>query len=97
MAGDRDDDAEGRDAPRQTYMPKPPSKEEVDQISREQGMIADDWTGEPSAGEGGKSEKMGGSPEGAAPGGKRGGGWTRGRSGAGCLLSVPPGSGLRSL
>ena len=47
MAEDRNDGAE----PRQTYMPKPPSKEEVDQVSREQGMIADEWAGEPSAGE----------------------------------------------
>jgi hypothetical protein len=45
MAEDKNDDA----PPRQTYMPKPPSKEEVDQVSREQGMISDEWTGEPSA------------------------------------------------
>jgi hypothetical protein len=47
--------ADGKDdnggAPRDTYIPKPPSKEEVDQVSREQGMISDEWTGEPSAAE----------------------------------------------
>ena len=47
MAGEKGDDDAG--PPRQTYMPKPPSKEEVDQVSREQGMISDEWTGEPSA------------------------------------------------
>lgn len=50
MAGEKNDDAEGA-PPRDTYMPKPPSKEEVDQVSREQGMISDEWTGEPSAAE----------------------------------------------
>jgi hypothetical protein len=45
MPEDQDDGA----TPRQTYMPKPPSKEEVDQVSREQAMISDEWTGEPSA------------------------------------------------
>ena len=53
----------GDDAPpRRTYMPKPPSKEEVDQVSREQGMVTDDWTGEPPAG---------GDAEGKAGGGDR--------------------------
>ena len=61
MAGEKDD----APPPRQTYMPKPPSKEEVDQISREQGMIADDWTGEPSASESGRA--------GGGPGGTEGG------------------------
>jgi hypothetical protein len=68
MAGEKDDEA-GRDPPRQTYMPKPPSKEEVDQVSREQGMIADDWTGEPSAAEGGPA---GGGAEGSEGGSSRG-------------------------
>ena len=67
MAGDKTDDEAGRDAPRQTYMPKPPSKEEVDQVSREQAMISDEWTGEPSASETGKA-----ADEGGAPGGKAG-------------------------
>ena len=72
MAEDKNDDA----PPRQTYMPKPPSKEEVDQVSREQGMIADEWTGEPSASEAGQEAAEGaGSPEGASPpSGKRGSG-----------------------
>ncbi len=51
--------------PRQTYMPKPPSKEEVDQVSREQAMISDEWTGEPSAAEIGQK-----ADEGRSPGGK---------------------------
>ena len=67
MAEDKNDDA----PPRQTYMPKPPSKEEVDQISREQGMIADDWTGEPSASEGG-GPGAGGGAEGEPPAGRGG-------------------------
>ena len=50
-----DDAAAGAPPPRDTYIPKPPSKEEVDQVSREQGMISDEWTGEPSTeGSGGK-------------------------------------------
>ena len=43
----------GGGTPRDTYIPKPPSKEEVDQVSREQGMISDEWTGEPPASGGG--------------------------------------------
>jgi len=42
-------------APRKTYMPKPPSRADLDQISRDQALIADDWTGEP-AGQPGKEE-----------------------------------------
>ena len=60
MVGEKDD----APPPRQTYMPKPPSKEEVDQVSREQGMISDEWTGEPPASGGG-----GGTPK---DGGKKG-------------------------
>ena len=67
MAGDKDDDGAGRDAPRQTYMPKPPSKEELDQVSREQGMIADDWTGEPSAAEAEKPAEESAAPENEPP------------------------------
>ena len=55
MAGEKDDD-NAAPPPRQTYMPKPPSKEEVDQVSREQGMISDEWTGAPPA-EGGEEKK----------------------------------------
>ena len=61
MDGGTDDKGE---APRDTYIPKPPSKEEVDQVSREQGMISDEWTGEPPASGGG-----GGTPK---DGGKKG-------------------------
>ena len=70
------EDNTGGDAPppRRTYMPKPPSKEEVDQVSREQGMIADDWTGEPSASEGGRA-----SGDAERPGGR---GSSRGEGGA---------------
>lgn len=50
MAGEKNDGTAAV-PPRDTYMPKPPSKQEVDQVSREQGMIADEWTGEPSAAE----------------------------------------------
>ena len=68
-AGEKDDDAAA--PPRRTYMPKPPSKEEVDQVSREQGMIADEWTGEPPASEGGQP---GEARKSAPPRGEGGGG-----------------------
>ncbi len=68
MAEDKNDDA----PPRQTYMPKPPSKEEVDQVSREQGMIADDWTGEPSAVEDGQAGRGAEGPEGDSSHGEGG-------------------------
>ena len=74
MAGnDESGDAAAAQPPRDTYMPKPPSKEEVDQVSREQAMISDEWTGEPSAAEAGQTSDDGtGPPEGASPGGKGG-------------------------
>jgi hypothetical protein len=66
MANGKDD----TQAPRDTYIPKPPSKEEVDQVSREQGMISDEWAGEPPAGGGGGT---GASGSGAPPeGGDKG-------------------------
>ena len=56
-----DQEKDGGEAPpRDTYIPKPPSKEEVDQVSREQGMISDEWAGEPPAG-----------GDGGPPGGKK--------------------------
>ena len=61
MTGDKRDDAtrpEPPASPRRTYIPKPPSEEEVDQVSREQAMVTDDWTGEPPAG-GGAGGKAG--------------------------------------
>ena len=65
-------------SPWQTYMPKPPSEEEVEQVSREQAMGRGDWMGEPSASEGGgkaegddlgASKSGGGLPPGTAGGG----------------------------
>ena len=70
MAGEKDDAPVP--PPRQTYMPKPPSKEEVDQVSREQGMIADEWTGEPSAAEGGQASGQAQGPEGGSSRGEDG-------------------------
>ena len=55
MAGQKNDDATRSEPPRQTYIPKPPSEEEVEQVSREQAMVTDDWTGESSASEGGET------------------------------------------
>ncbi|MBD0275891.1 MAG: hypothetical protein ICV73_28690 [Acetobacteraceae bacterium] len=71
MAGEK---TGGEATPRQTYMPKPPSKEVVDQVSREQAMVTDDWTGEPAAGGAGPPDGKVGAPEGGSPGGKGGGG-----------------------
>jgi hypothetical protein len=34
------------DRPKTPNIPRPPSKEEVDEISEAQAMITDDWTGE---------------------------------------------------
>jgi len=50
MAGEKNDGTAAT-PPRDTYMPRPPSKPEVDQVSREQGIISDEWAGEPSAAE----------------------------------------------
>jgi len=33
--------------PKQGYIPRPPSKADVDLVSGQQGMIEDEWTGEP--------------------------------------------------
>jgi len=77
MAGGKKDDGtrpEPPGPPRQTYIPKPPSAEEVEQVSREQAMVTDDWTGEPSASEGGKAEGNAGAPKGGPPPGAGGGG-----------------------
>ena len=67
MAGEK---TGGEAAPRQTYIPKPPSKEEVDQVSREQAMVTDDWTGEPAASGAGRPDGEVGAPEGDSPVGK---------------------------
>ncbi len=71
MAGEK---TGGEATPRQTYMPKPPSKEEVDQVSREQAMVTDDWTGEPAAGGAGRPDGEVAAPEGGSPIGKGRGG-----------------------
>lgn len=59
MADQGKDDNGGGEAPRDTYIPRPPAKEEVDQVSREQGMISDEWTGEPPAESGAPTGKAG--------------------------------------
>ncbi|HWX50717.1 MAG TPA: hypothetical protein VNZ61_21930 [Roseomonas sp.] len=33
----------------EAYIPRPPSKSEQDRISEAQGLITDEWTGEPPA------------------------------------------------
>ncbi|MCB4824613.1 hypothetical protein [Roseicella aerolata] len=47
--------------PRQGYIPRPPSQADVDLVSGQQGLIEDEWTGEPA----GPKEKPG--PEEADP------------------------------
>ncbi|MCR0981599.1 hypothetical protein [Roseomonas populi] len=37
----------GPDDARPAHIPRPPSKEELDQMSEEQSMITDEWSGEP--------------------------------------------------
>jgi len=34
--------------PRQSYMPRPPSQADIDLVSEQQGMVEDEWTGEPA-------------------------------------------------
>jgi hypothetical protein len=34
--------------PRPGYIPRPPSKEDVDRVSGQQGMIADEWAAGPT-------------------------------------------------
>ena len=43
--------------PKQGYIPRPPSQADVDLVSEQQGMIEDEWTGEPPAPEGTPAEK----------------------------------------
>lgn len=33
----------------ETYVPRPPSKSELNDVSKAQGLITDEWTGEPPA------------------------------------------------
>ena len=52
-------------APQQGYIPRPPSKEDVDRVSGQQGMITDEWTGPTPAApkpEDGPEEKTEGQP-----------------------------------
>jgi hypothetical protein len=53
MATKGDEDA-GREPPpeREPYIPRPPSPEEVKQISEEQALITDEWGGEGPEGAG---------------------------------------------
>ena len=37
--------------PKQGYIQRPPSQADVDLVSSQQGMIADEWTGEPAPAE----------------------------------------------
>ena len=34
--------------PKQGYIPRPPSQADVDLVSGQQGMIEDEWSGEPA-------------------------------------------------
>jgi hypothetical protein len=43
--------------PKQGYIPRPPSQADIDLVSGQQGMIEDEWTGEPPATEGTPAEK----------------------------------------
>ena len=46
MAEDTGRDDEPKPSP--GYIPRPPTQADLDLVSGEQGMIADDWTGEPA-------------------------------------------------
>jgi hypothetical protein len=35
-------------APRPSYIPRPPSQADLDLVSSQQGLLSDDWTGEPA-------------------------------------------------
>ena len=58
MADGPDDDAAAT-PPRDTYMPKPPSKAEVDQVSGEQAMVTDEWAPDSAQGGGAAPSKPG--------------------------------------
>ena len=38
--------------PKQGYIPRPPSQADIDLVSGQQGMIEDEWTGEPAPAKG---------------------------------------------
>jgi hypothetical protein len=39
---------DGDGKPRPVTIPRPPSKEDVDRVSGQQGMITDEWAGDPT-------------------------------------------------
>ena len=46
MSKEKDQGDEGK--PRQVPIPRPPSREDLDRVSGQQGMITDEWTGGPA-------------------------------------------------
>jgi hypothetical protein len=48
MTGARDGSRKGTGW-RRGYIPRPPSKEDLDRLSEAQALITDEWTGEPPA------------------------------------------------
>jgi hypothetical protein len=48
--------------PKQGYIPRPPSQADVDLVSGQQGMIEDEWGGEPAPPEGAPQGKPGDKP-----------------------------------
>lgn len=51
----REAEPETGDEERQEYIPKPPSPEAVQEISRQQALITDEWAGEKEPEEAGRS------------------------------------------
>jgi hypothetical protein len=52
------DDKHPKDPPpKQGYIPRPPSQADVDLVSSQQGLIEDEWTGEPAPPEGAPPDK----------------------------------------
>ncbi|WP_207455455.1 hypothetical protein [Azospirillum sp. SYSU D00513] len=47
----------------QAHVPKPPTREEVEEISRAQAMITDDWTGDSGVSQGGSGAAGGRGPD----------------------------------
>ncbi|MDO9710469.1 hypothetical protein [Paracraurococcus lichenis] len=43
-----DDKRRGDPPPKQGYIPRPPTQADVDLVSSQQGMIEDEWSGEPT-------------------------------------------------
>ena len=59
QAGGAKGDAGGEAPPeREPYIPRPPSREEVKQISEEQALITDEWGGEgPEGADAGRADR----------------------------------------